>query len=63
MNIPKIINKAELAAQMFPNSTRPRQLLYNKENNISGARFTEADLIRIKTILKEQIDRFVIELS
>jgi len=63
MKIPKIINKAELAAEMFPNSTRPRQLLYNKENNISGARFTENDFLKMKAIIKIHIGRFVIEMS
>ena len=45
-----LINKSELARQMFPNQKRPEQYLSDKIHGIQGKRITEKDQKKIENI-------------
>lgn len=51
-----LINKSELARQMFPSQKRPEQYLFDKVNNIQGKRITEKDKNKIEIILKKLLE-------
>lgn len=59
MIIPEIINKSVLAKKLFPNSSRPRQLLHVKEKNLNGNKLTEGDFEKIKKIFAEIFGTYI----
>lgn len=57
MKIDPLINKSELARQLFPTQKRPQQHLNDKLHNIQGKRITDEDKKNIEIILKKLLTR------
>jgi len=59
MNIPKIINKAELARLMYPENKSAPQLLADKLNGRQGKRITKIDQDKIKEAIRKMLVTFL----